>query len=83
MESTSEQTFVGLDIHRKSVTATALDAAGAQLSQERFGASDTELIDYLEKLPGRKQVVLEACTLWEHFYDAAERTGAIVVLSNP
>ena len=83
MESTSEQTFVGLDIHRKSVTATPLDAAGAQLSQERFGASDTELIDYLEELPGRKQVVLEACTLWEHFYDAAARTGAIVVLSNP
>lgn len=32
-----------------------------------------------EKVP----VVLEACTLWEHFYDAAQATGAPVVLSNP
>ena len=78
MESASEQTFVGLDVHRKSVTATAFDAAGSRVSQERFGASDAELIDYLDRLPGSKHVVLEACTLWEHFYDAAQATGAAV-----
>ncbi len=83
MESVSEQTFVGLDVHRKSVTATAFDAAGSRVSQERLGATDAELIGYLDRLPGRKHVVLEACTLWEHFYDAAEATGASVVLSNP
>ncbi len=83
MESVSEQTFVGLDVHRKSVTVTAFNAAGSRVSQERFGATDAELIDYLDRLPGRKHVVLEACTLWEHFYDAAQATGASVVLSNP
>ena len=83
MESAIEQTFVGLDVHRKSVTATAFDAAGSRVSQERFGASDVELIDYLDRPPGRKHVVLEACTLWEHFYDAARATGVSVVLSNP
>jgi len=83
MESTSEQVYVGLDVHRKSVYATAFDAAGSRVSQERFGASDAELIAYLDRLPGRKHVVLEACTLWEHFFDAAKTTGASVVLSNP
>lgn len=83
MESVSDQTFVGLDVRRKSVYATAFDTAGSRVSQERFGASDAELIDYLDRLPGRKRVVLEACTLWEHFYDAGEATGASVVLSNP
>ncbi len=83
MESVSEQTFVGLDVHRKSVYATAFDTTGSRVSQERFGASDAELIAYLDRLPGRKHVVLEACTLWEHFFDAAETTGASVVLSNP
>ncbi len=83
MENPREQTFVGLDVHRKSVTATAFDAAGSRVSQERFGASDVELTQYLERLPGQKHVVLEACTLWEHFYDAARATGASVVLSNP
>jgi transposase len=83
MESVSEQTFVGLDVHRKSVVATALDADGSRVSQERFGATDAELTDYLGRLPGRKHIVLEACALWEHFYDAAQATGASVVLSNP
>ena len=83
MESVSEQTFVGLDVHRKSVYATAFDAAGSLVSQQRFGASDAELIDYLGQLPGQKRVVLEACTLWEHFYDAARVSGATVILSNP
>ncbi len=83
MESVSEQTFVGLDVHRKSVTATAFDVAGSRVSQEKFGASDAELIDYLDRLPGCKHVVLEVCTLWEHFYGAAAATGASVVLLNP
>ncbi|MGI0132503.1 MAG: IS110 family transposase [Thermoplasmata archaeon] len=83
MENLNEKTFVGLDVHRKSVYATAFDAAGTLVSQERFGATDAELVGYLGRLPGRKHVVLEACTLWEHFFDAAESTGASVVLSNP
>jgi transposase len=83
MESSGEETFVGLDVHRKTVTATALDATGRQLSQERFGASDLELIAYLDRLPGSKHVALEACSVWEHFYDAAESTGATVTLTNP
>jgi transposase len=83
MESTNDPVFVGLDVHRKSVYATACDAGGSRVNQERFGASDAELVDYLERLPGPKHVVLEACTLWEHFYDAAKTTGASVVLSNP
>ena len=28
-------------------------------------------------------MVLEACSAWEHFYDAAASTGADVVLCNP
>lgn len=83
MESAGERTFVGLDVHRKSVYATAFDAEGIRVSQGRFGATDAELIEFLDRLPGRKHVVLEACALWEHFYDAAARTGASVVLSNP
>ncbi len=83
MENVSESVYVGLDVHRKSVYATAFDAGGLQVSQAEFGATDAELINYLERLPGRKHVVLEACTLWEHFFDAAEATGASVTLSNP
>ena len=83
MESAVEETFVGLDIHRKSVYATAVDREGRSIKQEHFGASDSELIDFLDQLPGSKRVALEACSVWEHFYDAAAAAGAMVTLSNP
>jgi hypothetical protein len=86
MESSSNEqseTFVGLDVHRKTVVATAVDPLGHLVSQVTLGPSDAELAHYLRALPGSKHVALEACPVWEHFFDAAESTGAKVVLSNP
>ncbi len=57
-------TYVGLDVHRKIVVATALDATGRELAQEKFGPEPSELIDFLAQLPGRKHVALEACSMW-------------------
>ncbi len=37
----------------------------------------------LRALPGDKRVVLEACSFWEHIYDAAAAEASSVVLSNP
>ena len=51
MQSTNGPVFVGLDVHRKSVYATAVDTSGTCVSQERFGGTDAELIDYLDRLP--------------------------------
>lgn len=78
-----EETFVGLDVHKSVVVATAVDAHGERLDQSKLGPSDSELIEYLGRLPGHKHVVLEACTVWEHYFDAAQKTGAEVVLSHP
>ena len=77
------QTFVGLDVHKNVVVATALDAMGRQLSQAKLGCSDKELVNYLTGLPGLKRVALEACSVWEHYHDAARSAGAEVVLSHP
>ena len=76
-------TYVGLDVHRKIVVATALDATGRELAQEKFGPEPSELIDFLAQLPGRKHVALEACSMWAPYYDTAASTGAAVTLSNP
>lgn len=82
MESLAE-TYVGLDVHRKIVVATALDAQGRELAQERMGADPSELIEFLNQLPGHKHVALEACSMWQPYYDTAASTGAAVTLSNP
>lgn len=76
-------TFVGLDVHKNLVVATAVDGTGRRLSQTKLGSSDRELVEYLETLPGSKRVALEACSVWEHYHDAAVSAGAEVVLSHP
>jgi transposase len=75
--------FVGLDVHKKTVVATAVDREGNRVDQSSFGSRDSELISYLDGLPGRKHVVLEACNVWEHYYDAALSTEAEVTLAHP
>jgi transposase len=75
--------YVGLDVHRKSVVATVLDGGGQVVQQTKFGSTDRELVEFLGQLPGHRKVALEACSMWQHFYDAAKSTGAEVVLSDP
>lgn len=77
------ETYVGLDIHRKSVVATAIDRAGEPIARRKLGSTDAELTEFLRTLPGPKKVALEACAMWEHYFDAARASGAEVVLSNP
>lgn len=77
------EVFVGVDVARKSVVATALDAAGVRLSQRRFGPSPEELTEFLRGIPGRKHVALEAGSYWAPLFEAATTVSASVVLSNP
>jgi len=77
------ETFVGLDVAKNSVVATAVDPLGRRIDQSTLGPTDQELIEYLRRLPGVKRVALEACTMWEHYHDAAVASGAEVVLSHP
>jgi transposase len=79
----AESVFVGLDAHKSVVVATTMNAEGRQLDQSRFGPTDAELVEYLERWPGSKRVVIEASPVWEHYFDAAASTGAEVILSHP
>lgn len=80
MESTL---FVGLDAHKSSIVATVVDREGNKLDQTTLGSGDAELREYLSGLPGPAEVVLEACNVWEHVYDAAVSAGAKVTLAHP
>jgi transposase len=76
-------TFVGLDIHRKSIVATAVDPEGRTVGGARLGPSTTELLAFLATLPGPKHVAMEPCTIWEPLHDAMASAGAEVTLANP
>jgi transposase len=77
------ETFVGLDVHKTGIVATAVDAMGHRIDQSKLPSTDQDLADYLRRLPGTKRVALEVCPVWEHLYDAAQAAGATVHLSNP
>lgn len=76
-------TYVGLDIHRKSIVATALTAEGEPLAHAKLEPSPTELLAFLERLPGPKRVVMEPCTIWEPLHDSLSASGVEVTLANP
>jgi transposase len=48
-----------------------------------LGPNPKELTKFLRRLPKPTKVVLEACHVWERFYEAAVSTGAEVILSHP
>ncbi len=76
-------TYVGLDIHRKSIVATALDARGETVGEAKIGPTTTELTAFLRGLPGTKHVVMEPCTIWEPLYESLEEEGIETLLTNP
>ncbi len=75
--------YVGLDIHRLTTVATILDPEGHRVDQTHLSSADAELIAYLNRFPAPKHIVLEACNVWPHVYDAARSTGADVTLAHP
>jgi transposase len=77
------KSFVGLDVHRNLVVATAVNPLGKRIRQSTFGTSPMELKRFLSRLPKPTKVVLEACHLYERFYEIALSTGAEVVVSHP
>lgn len=78
-----QPTYVGLDIHKNTIVATAVDSQGRRIDPSKLTSSDHDLREYLRALPGDKRVVMEACTFWEHSFDAAASVSSSVVLSHP
>ena len=74
---------MGLDVHKSTTVATVLDREGHQVDQAKLSSADAELVQYLTWFPVAKHVVLEACNVWPHVYDAATSAGADVTLAHP
>lgn len=56
----TERTSVGLDVHARSVAATAIDTATGELFRERLVPANEVVLDWLIKLPGPVAVTYEA-----------------------
>ena len=79
----AEPRFIGLDVHKDIVVATTLGPSGPLLDQSRIEADPEAVGAYLRRQGGELHVTLEACPVWQPFYDAAVRAGAEVKLAHP
>jgi len=73
--------YTGLDIHKKSIYGTMMDAEGNIVEQAEFVNCKKELESFL---CGRlTKVVIEACGFWMDTYDKLREMGYDVVLAHP
>ncbi|CUR59867.1 transposase [metagenome] len=56
----SERTSAGLDVHARSVVATAIDTTTGEFFKERLVPTNDVVIDWLRRLPGPVAVAYEA-----------------------
>ena len=72
-------TFVGLDLHKRYITACALDAGGAILGEvRRMPVSLGALCDFLGAFPTPVTVGMEATLQWQWLHDELECAGHVV-----
>ena len=76
--------YVGLDLHKRYVTACALDSAGQVVAVERrLGTSLEALLDFLKVLEGSVIVAVEATLHWAWVHDQLSAVGYAVVVAHP
>ena len=56
--------FTGLDLHKRSVTATTLDAAGAVVASSTMPCRPKALLAYFAQIPGDHAATVECTTGW-------------------
>ena len=52
---------IGVDVHKQSLTAVAVDEAGRMLAETTVAAADTELLEWASELAGERLWALEDC----------------------
>jgi len=71
-------TYVGLDVHARSVHAAAIDVVSGELCRARFGGGCEEVIGWLQGLPQPLRACYEAGPTGFVVYRAAVAAGGRV-----
>ncbi|MDR3642538.1 MAG: IS110 family transposase [Candidatus Doudnabacteria bacterium] len=79
----STNTYIGVDLHKKTCYMTVMDQAGI-VSRQIEIKNDREEIDKFFKIYDKdSKVAVESTMNWIPFYEQVEKMGFKVVLSNP
>ena len=75
--------FLGIDLHKRYSTITAMDKEGKTIKQGNVPNCEHELLSFLASIEEDKKAVVEATTNWSCLCDLLEGGGVEVVLSHP
>jgi transposase len=75
--------YIGLDVHRDTISAAVLDAAGKLVIEAVLPARAVAILDFLAGINGHLQVTCEAGTHSAWLYDLLARRVAKLVVCNP
>ncbi|MFF3877046.1 hypothetical protein [Streptomyces sp. NPDC001978] len=79
----TERTSVGLDVHARSTVAWGLDTATGEIFTERLVPATTEILAWLQRLPGPVAVAYEAGPTGFGLARALEAAGIRCMLVAP
>ena len=69
-------TFVGLDLHKRYITACALDAGGKVIGEVRHMPVSLEVLsDFLSAFQAPVAIAIEATLYWQWLHDRLESAG--------
>lgn len=76
--------WVGLDLHKRYITACALDEGGAVVAEHRRLPTAVEaLVAWLQELGGPVTVAMEATLYWAWLHDRLSAAGIAAVAAHP
>ena len=75
--------YIGLDVHRDTISAAVLDAEGKLLMQSVLATRAAALLDFLHGIKGTLHVTFEEGTHSAWLYDLLVRRVAKLVVCNP
>lgn len=75
--------YVGIDFHKNYSFVTEMDGAGAIQRQIKISNDCTTLSKYIDTLPARSKIAIEATCNWYYFYELVEDHDLDISLAHP
>ena len=79
-----QETYIGFDLHRKSIYGTAMDKEGALLIAHKFPNNKEAPQEFLKPFhPAETKIAIEACGFWRSCHFMLRSLGFEATLANP
>jgi transposase len=77
------QQFVGLDVHKETITAAVMDSKGNTLTKTKFKNTTQDIFEFMDQIEPNSKIVMEACSVWQNIYELFEEEGFETILAHP